>query len=350
MGKKKILFFVSPTVGGATRMTINIAKLMLKEGHQVKFIVYGGEILETKDALPKNSEYEVLRLRNIWDFPIIRMTRLFKKEKATHVFSSLVFLNLRVILAAKIAGIKAVVRNDNNLSYFRNDNRILMKFIYPLADHIIAQQEEMRDELTKYLPSCKDKIIALQNIFDSQLVDKNIKADNPYNDNASVRYVWSGRLQPAKGHDVLIKAFNIVHKKLSQAHVYILGKIDNQNVYYNKMQQYIKQNNLENYVHFVGFQSNPHVWMKYASCFVLPSRTEGLPNALVEAMYIGKPVVVTRCVPVIERMVEDGYNGYIVPVDDIKAMAEKMIEALNLNDFVMKYKPSSPDSYIKLFD
>ena len=108
--------------------------------------------------------------------------------------------------------------------------------------------------------------------------------------------------------------------------------------------------NLDNYLHIVGFDPNPYKWIYNCDCFVLPSRLEGLPNALVEAMYLKKPVVATTCIEIIKRMVEDGYNGYLVPSEDTDAMADAMVKALNLKNFTMTYSPSKPEDFIRLFD
>lgn len=330
-------------------MSINIANLLLTRDEDVEFAVYGGPIKETKDFIPCGCTYTEIKMRNIWDFPIIRFFCLFKKRRITHVFASLVFLNIRVILAAKLAGVKVIVRNDNNLNYFRWDLRLMMKFIYPFANHIIAQQDEMADELRRLLPFCRNKVVSLQNIFDKKIIDANIQGESPYSNNDEIRYIWSGRYHRPKGHDALLKAFDVVHKKIKKAHLYILGKYNENDSFYKELHQFVLDNDLEEFVHFVGFVSNPHIWIKFADCFVLPSRVEGLPNALVEAMYIGKPVVATRCVPVVDRIVSEGFNGFKVEVDDIEAMAKRMVDALSLKNFEMTYKPATPEKYLELF-
>ena len=102
-------------------------------------------------------------------------------------------------------------------------------------------------------------------------------------------------------------------------------------------------------MHLVGFDTNPYKWVKGADCYVLSSRTEGLPNSLIEAMHIGVPVVATRCIPIIERIVADGYNGYLTDVDDIASMEEAMLKAVKLRDFENTYKPATKEDFVGLF-
>lgn len=112
----------------------------------------------------------------------------------------------------------------------------------------------------------------------------------------------------------------------------------------------VKDKGLQDYIHFVGYDDNPYRWMKFCDCFVLPSRIEGLPNVLVEAMYLGRPVVATKCIPFISRMVDDGNNGIICETENPQALANAMIKAVDLKNFKMTYKPSTADDFIKIFN
>ena len=112
----------------------------------------------------------------------------------------------------------------------------------------------------------------------------------------------------------------------------------------------VKDKGLQDYIHFVGYDDNPYRWMKFCDCFVLPSRIEGLPNVLVEAMYLGRPVVATKCIPFISRMVDDGKNGILCETENPQALANAMIKAVDLKNFKMTYKPSTADDFIKIFN
>ena len=67
--------------------------------------------------------------------------------------------------------------------------------------------------------------------------------------------------------------------------------------------------------------------MKQADVYMLSSIYEGMPNAMLEAMYLGLPIAATQCIPFISQVVEEGENGYICPVGNEKALAECMINA-----------------------
>ncbi|WP_216901856.1 glycosyltransferase [Synechococcus sp. CCY 9618] len=75
---------------------------------------------------------------------------------------------------------------------------------------------------------------------------------------------------------------------------------------------------------FEGFKSDPVRYMARASVFVLPSRFEGMPNALLEAMASGLAVVVSDASPGPLEMVDPGVNGLVVPSEDVEALADAL--------------------------
>lgn len=146
-----------------------------------------------------------------------------------------------------------------------------------------------------------------------------------------------------------MKAFDMVHKNNCNTHLYLVGKYDWNVVFDKNVKKYVEENGLSDFVHFVGFDNNPYRWMKNANVYVMPSRLEGLPNSLIEAMYFGIPVVATRCIPVIDRIVRDGYNGYIVPSENVEAIATAMLKAPLLKNFEMTYSSATKEDFVNLF-
>jgi glycosyltransferase involved in cell wall biosynthesis len=349
--KTKVLFFLPNCLGGSEHVLITIAKFLNKDFFEVKFVVVAASTKDVKDIIPKNYDILHVFIRNIWDFTTYKLVRLMKKEKPDIVFSSLIYLNARVILSARIVrNIKIIIRNNISYSDAKKDCKLLIKLFYKFSDIIISQQDEMRDELLNVLHLPPHKIITLYNPLDTSLIDDNLKAPSPYNTEENIiKFIWTGRIAPEKGQDALIGAFHIISEKIPNANLYFLGKYSENSSYYQTLIKLIETYNLTKRVHFLGFDKNPHKWIKHADCFIQPSRKEGLPNALIEAMYIGIPVVATRCVPIIDRIIKDGYNGYIVNPDSIDKMAEAMMKAIHLKDFTMTYKSATKEDFQKLF-
>lgn len=350
--RKKVLFFLPCTTGGAERMTVNIAKMLPEDNYEVKFVIVSRTQGTIIDFIA--SRYEVLHIpvHNIYCMATLRMSRVIMKEHADIVFSSLHYLNYRLIVAAKLTRTKVIVRMNIELGRTKNRQDIRwVKLTYPYADKIIAQQEEMSLDAIRVTGAKENAVITLHNPIDTYLIDEKSKAPSPYEDNGEqLKYVWAARLSHEKGHDLLVKAFAKVHEQRGDAHLYFVGKCNDNSNFDKKVMALTEQLGLSDCVHFVGFDSNPFRWVKHSDVFVMPSRLEGLPNSLIEAMYLGKPVVATRCIPVIDRIVDEGINGYVVPTEDTNALAEAMLKAPLLHNPKMSYQPASKEDFIRLFD
>lgn len=350
--KKKVLFFLPSTTGGAERMTVNIAKMLPKNRYEVKFVIVSRTLGTIVGFIPEQYEVIQIPVHNIYCMATLRMARVITKEHADIVFSSLHYFNYRLIAAAKLARTKVIVRMNIELGRTKNRQDIRwVKLTYPYADKIIAQQEEMSLDAMRVTGAKESTIVTLHNPIDTNLIDEKSKAPSPYEDNGEqLKYVWAARLSHEKGHDLLVRAFAKVHAQRGDAHLYFVGKCNDNSNFDKKVMALSKQLGVTDSVHFVGFDNNPYKWIKHSDVFVMPSRLEGLPNSLIEAMYLGKPVVATRCIPIIERIVEDGYNGYTIPSEDIDAMTDAMLKAPLLADFKMTYHPATKEDFIKLFD
>lgn len=351
--KKKVLFFIPPYVGGAEKVTITIYKLLKDYDIEKKFVIVGKNRGDIENLIPEKENIIFLKARNIWDFVTFKIIKIIIQERPTLLFSSLHYLSLRVILASKLfKNVKAIIRSDNYLKAYRWSSCLQMKMLYPWADTLIAQQEEMYEEMMNVYKKINPNvnIVCIHNPLDIESINRLKDAENPYNKTDGTKYVWIARYHRVKGQDVLVKAFKELHERKPTAHLYLIGKIEANNEFIKEIRDFIIDNGLIECIHMIGFDKNPYKWIKHCDCFVLPSRLEGLPNSLIEAMYLGKPVVATKCIPIISRIVEDGYNGLLVDSEDYISMAKAMEEAIKLKDYKPTYEPSSMVDFIKIFD
>ena len=170
------------------------------------------------------------------------------------------------------------------------------------------------------------------------------------NDKDEVVFVEVASVQHRKAQDVAIKAFQIVKSAIPNASLYFVGVYHEESDYFQGLQKLIEELGLQGSIQFVGYDKNPFKWVKNADCFVFPSRAEGLPNALVEASYLGVPCAAARCLPIVDDIIRDGQNGYVVDVDDVEGMAQAMIKACAIEECKMIYRPGNAEDFAKVFE
>ncbi len=346
--KKRVLFCVPPNCGGAERVTLTIAKLLDRELYDVTIVIVGktkGEIIK---FIPSYFDVVHVKIRNIWDFTTFRLVRLFRKICPDIVFCSLIYLNIRVLLAAHIVGrIKTIVRSNIGLYRLRTDIAFLAKKVYPLADAIILQSDEMKMEFLKWKNVHKERLHVIFNPIDIDSIEKGLRQSSSPYDSRYINYVFVGRIDYCKGLDVLLEAFAELIKSKENSRLHLIGKIIESDSYYCKLKQQVAMLGLDEYVSWKGFTPNPYPYIKYADCLVLPSRVEGLPNVVLDAMYLHIPVVVTRSVPVIDRLVPST-RGIVINVEDVESLQRAMKQVLKMK-IEDDYHQSSITELLTLF-
>jgi GalNAc-alpha-(1->4)-GalNAc-alpha-(1->3)-diNAcBac-PP-undecaprenol alpha-1,4-N-acetyl-D-galactosaminyltransferase len=126
-----------------------------------------------------------------------------------------------------------------------------------------------------------------------------------------------GRLHPQKGFDLLLKAFDQIQSKHPDWQITILGEGPMRS----ELEDLRSQLQLTDRVHLPGLVSNVPEYLHQADIFVMPSRFEGFPMALCEAMACGLPVLAADCLSGPRDIIEDGVNGVLVVTEDVNALA-----------------------------
>lgn len=351
--KRKVLLFLYPEVGGAERMTVNIGKMLDKERFNVNFFIIGRNgSCPITNFIPK--EYRTEKIIAEKPFNVLKnLHGVIKREKPDVVFSSRINFNDKILLFRLFfPKTRFIIRCENNLYTFSWIQYLFMGLTYRLADAIVVQTHEMKNDFSKYLYINSDKIHVLENPIDRETIENSVaNVCSPYPNNGKKHFLASGRFAYQKGFDLLIEAFSNVVKNRGDVDLYIIGAKDGDcQSEYERIKAIIEDKNLQYLVHCEGFQNNPYSYMKYADCFVLSSRWEGMPNVLVEALYLGTPVAAFTCIPMIKRLVFCKKNGYIAKKEDVKDLAFAMNKAVDMGRVVSSYQGASSDDFIKLFE
>lgn len=183
--------------------------------------------------------------------------------------------------------------------------------------------EELRQTLG--LPALR--VEELRNpVYDRAAVDAAMRAPAPaWPAGEGPVFVGAGRLVPAKGFDILVRAFAMVHDAVPRARLLLLGDGPERPA----LEALVRDLGVAETVHLPGVVENPFAYFARATAMLMTSRREGFGNVLIEAMACGAPVVAADCPFGPRLIVEDGAAGLLVPPEDPAAVAEAMRRVLD---------------------
>ena len=293
--KTKIIFFLSPDVTGAERVSITLAKQLKEDEYEVVFAIIGNTFGDIISFIPHRYPCHLVSLPRLGEY--------LKREHPDEVFCSLIHLNDEIARASRHVGsIKIILRNNYNLSDVSSNLVEKAKYAYPKADLVIAQTDKMKLELIDVCEVAEDKIKVIDNPVDTDYIDEKLRGvSSPYPNDGLRHFCWIGRYNYIKGVDILIDAFTKAKRQNTDMFLYMIGSIEENNSYYQSILEKVTSNGLQGTVHFIGFDNNPYQWMKYADSLIIPSRSEANSNVLKEAVYLGTPVIATSDPEIIAR-------------------------------------------------
>lgn len=230
-----------------------------------------------------------------------RLRKLKQREKIDIAYSFGPTANLANIASGKAAKLWLGIR-----SYMDMGNPGQIRLFCRHADKLICCSEMIRDEVEKRY-GCK-KAVTLSNPFDKKEVEALAQAEEtqlPWEDGRIL--VSMGREDTVKGFWHLIKAFFLVHEKLVDTKLLIIGEGE-----FSAYRELAEGLGIGDVVYFTGLKRNPYPYLKKSILYVLTSYNEGFPNAMVEAMALDVPVIATDCMTGPKEILEDQY-GILVP-------------------------------------
>jgi glycosyltransferase involved in cell wall biosynthesis len=207
---------------------------------------------------------------------------------------------------------------------------------YRAADCFLANSHHMAQGLEKDLALDPNKVRVIHNPIDLERVRARAREPVPRAGGRDF-IVTAGRLEYQKGHDLLLRAF-AGSAACADLDLVILGRGTREE----ELKQLASELGIGDRVSFVGFQENPWAWLSRAKLFVLPSRWEGFPSVVAEALACGVPALVTDCEFGPKEVVEHGISGWVVPPEDVDAFRRAMENILGNAELAQRLAANGP--------
>ena len=311
-GVEKNLFLIANYLANKIPSLIVITSSIDKKKFFSKKIVLSTIYFKLFDSFKRYPKYFFCVFLLI--FNIIR----YKRKVAVLAFQA----NIYAIIVSKLLSVKIITRS-NTSPYGWNKSLIkqsIFKFFFKKTDLIIVNSFEFKKQMDKVY-SIKSKVIL--NPFDFNHI-KNKSFENVENNffrKNNLKLINVGRLVDQKDQITILKAIKLVFKKNKNVQLIIVGKGEKET----ELNNYISRNKLENYIKLVGYQDNPFKYIRTADLFILSSKYEGLPNALIESMFLKKSVISTDCPTGPKEILDNGNYGSLFKVGDYKSLAKLIL-------------------------
>jgi GalNAc-alpha-(1->4)-GalNAc-alpha-(1->3)-diNAcBac-PP-undecaprenol alpha-1,4-N-acetyl-D-galactosaminyltransferase len=320
----RLAFVISSlSSGGAERVLSSMANYWAHKGWAITVITLANndsDFYSLDDRISRIALGAAGQSRGILDALLKNLVRLVALRSAVRmaqpdvVVSFIDGINVLTLMATLFLRIPVVVaeRVDPRWHMIGDVWNRLRTLLYPTAAALVVQTQDVFEWAVQKVGKNKAFVIP-----------------NPYVPNKPVCPVEQasfpgpfmlgvGRLEHQKGFDILLLAFSNVAAAHRDWSLVVLGEGRERNA----LQTLANSLGLEGRVRFPGEISNAAAVMEHASLFVLPSRYEGFPNVLLEAMAAGLPCVSFKCPSGPAAIIRDGIDGKLVPREDVAALGE----------------------------
>ena len=372
MNKSRPIAFLLPDLewSGLGRVAVNLAKEISSRGISVDLVVGSATGVFLKEIPPQirivDFERQIQpRLQSALKI-LLPLRRYLQIEKPTALVCYLYTCNVVTLMAKMLVRSQVkLVLVEQIILYEKQEKKqqklqerflpILMRWLYPSADKVVACSQGLARDLEIYLGFNHGKIDVIYNpVIDEKLAEKaNLFVEHPWFNKGEIPVVLgAGRLVRQKDFATLIRAFALV-KKEQKVRLVILGEGQLKN----QLLTLVGQLNLENDVAILDFVENPYAYMAKSAVFVLSSGWEGFGNVVAEALAAGAPVVSTNCPSGPAEILDNGKYGELVAVGNSQGMAEAILRVLSgkvrsvdsawLEQFTLKY---SAQKYLELIN
>jgi glycosyltransferase involved in cell wall biosynthesis len=317
-----VVFLTSFDAGGTERQMTELVRRLDRarfDVHVACFHRRGPWLGRIEAAVDEVAEFPIRSFRSpATALAALSFARWCRSRRIAVMQAADLYANAFALPAARLAAVPVRIGSRREVHPTRGKSlELLQRFGYSAAHRIVANSDAGAACLQR-------EGIAAGRI---SVVRNGLDLDQPAGGpprRRGFRLITVARLRPEKGHEVLLAALARVRREVPEVRLQIVGDGPRETT----LREMVRREALGDCVEFLGHRDDVASLLRQADCFVLPSRIEAAPNAVLEAMAAGLPVVATR-VGGIPEVVTDGVTGLLVAPDNPDALAAALLRLLN---------------------
>ena len=259
------------------------------------------------------------------DFKIIKKTKeIIKEAKIDIVFATSSRTIPNAIFACIGTKAKLVAYRGTTGGMYRHDPSAYINILNPRVDAVICVAEAIKTHISKQVFTSSKKIVTIQKGHDESWYNQNsldLKEFGTNRDNFNI--VCVANVRPHKGLIYAIEATKYL-SDIKDLHLLLIGSKMSEEPYLSA----IENSGMKDRIHLTGYRHDVPDIMAACDLLIQPSIREGLPRVALESIASGTPIIASNNEGNME-VVDDGFNGYLVPIKDSKAIAQKVRKLYN---------------------
>lgn len=328
-----VQFSIAPVRGGVEEHVLTLLRGLDKGLFRLTYVCPPELIEKLADDVPPEVELVPLRLESPLDLAgCWRLAAILRRLKADIFHAHMFQASFAGTPTAWACGVPVIFETPHVREQWRSGWIKSHYYIDRLSSRLVDDYIAVSEANAQYLVEVKKlpihKVVVIPNGCDVSRFDPNRSASLKLKrklgfDGADPVLVVGGRLEPQKGHSVLIRALPLVLDHFPNAKLVCVGDGSLRG----ELEVMMRENGLEDSVRFVGYQSTIADWLALADIVVLPSFFEGMPLIALEALAAARPLVATATDGTIEVVI-DGETGLTTTPGDPLGLATAILRIL----------------------
>ena len=314
-------------LGGAEQVVMRLAAGMKARGHEVAIFTLNAPGVYAPEMEAQGIPVVPMHKQGAYDIAVIgRLAKAIRQRRCDVVHTHLWGAGLWGRLAARLAGVPVILAHEHGMQPWRGTGHFLAdRLLMSVTDRVLFASEQVREDYLARTGAKSGRCLVLPNGVEcAPWTETRAEVRAALGWAPQERIVLSvGRLSPEKGYVDLLQAFTIVSRRLPGVRLVLVGDGEQADA----LRGLGAQLGLNSQIVFAGRRTDVRRWLAGADVYVQPSRREGLPLAVLEAMAAGLPVVVTR-VGDLEQLTREGTLGRLVSAERPQELAEALIGVL----------------------
>ncbi|MBV9181330.1 MAG: glycosyltransferase [Acidobacteria bacterium] len=358
MTERRRVFFLldSFMIGGTETQAVELARRLPALNYDVTIgcLQMEGPLLERLRSTPVRVVH--IDLGGGVDSPsgmlaLIRLARFLRREGFEILHAHDLWSNLAGMVAAVMGGVPVRITSQRDLShlpwYGTRYRRRILRFVQARSSMILTNAKAIRDGLIQEEGLPEKKVCVVYNGVDLerlQRVPRNREALFPGSTGNKLVVLVGNMISDVKGHRTLISAAPEILRCFPRTQFVLVGD----GVKRNEFEAQVEQLGLKKHFLFLGRRTDVPEILACADIGILPSRAEGLPNAVLEYLASGLPVVASALGGNLE-VIEDGVTGVLIPPEDPARLADALTRLMEDEPLALKLAAAGRDHVSKNF-